>query len=150
MGKKEMHRAGRRLAVFFVVLAVLLVGAAEQEPAKIICPVCDKAADTEQAVKYHGGTVYLACPVCADKFRQAPDEFALKAKAQLVATGQARQVACPITGRPVKEARKVSVHGVDVAFCCVSCQGKVASAKGEVKLFLVFGKNAFAKGFKIR
>jgi hypothetical protein len=118
-------------------------------PAGIKCIVCGKPASAEHAANWKGGKVYLACPKCVATFLAGSKEYAVGANAQLVATGQAQQVACPITGREVQPGRTVDVDGIEISLCCVGCQGRVAKAKGDVRRYLVFSENAFAKGFKV-
>ncbi len=118
-------------------------------PEGITCVVCGKPASAEYAADWKGGKVYLACPNCVAAFLADSKNYAVTANAQLVATGQAKQVACPITGREVQPGRTVDVDGIEVSFCCVGCQGRVAKAKGDVRRYLVFSENAFAKGFKV-
>ena len=136
-------------AASFLACTVSLSASDRELPVGIQCPVCDQAASAEHAADWKGGQVYLACPKCAARFRGAPKEYAVKANSQLVATGQAKQVACPITGRELNSDRQVNVGGVDISFCCVGCQGRVARAKGDVQRYLVFSENAFAKGFAV-
>ena len=113
------------------------------------CIVCDKPADSQFASPWRGAAVYFACPNCVEAFESEPKEYSVKANAQLVMTKQARQVACPITGRRVNPKRTLKVAGSSIGFCCVGCQGRVTQAKGDVKLYLVFSKNAFEKGFRV-
>lgn len=118
-------------------------------PEGINCVVCGKPASAEHAADWKGGKIYLACPNCLAAFLADTKQYAVKANVQLVATGQAEQIACPITGREVQPGRTVDVDGIEVSFCCVGCQGRVARAKGDVRSYLVFSENAFAKGFKV-
>ena len=55
-------------------------------------------------------------------------KYAALANLQLVATGQARQVACPLTGGKLNSQQVLKVSGVKVAFCCGGCPKKVAKA----------------------
>jgi len=63
----------------------------------------------------------------------------------LVATGQAKQTKCPISGAPCKADKVVEVGGAKVYFCCDNCKGKVAGAKGDDQANLVFSDGAFEK-----
>ena len=138
------------LLVAVAPLGVKTSNAAEVElPEGVKCIVCDKAPGAEHSADWKDAKVYLACPNCVTTFGADPDEYAVRANAQLVATGQAKQVACPITGRKVKADRTVKVCEFDVKLCCVGCQGRAARVKGDGQLYLVFSNNAFAKGFKV-
>lgn len=114
----------------------------------IMCIVAGKnPAKAANAVEYKGGHVYFCCMNCPKAFAKDTAKFATKANAQLAATGQAKQVACPYSGKDVAEGTTVKVGGVEVGFCCEVCQGK--TAKAEDALEMVFNDKAFEKGFKV-
>jgi YHS domain-containing protein len=119
--------------------------AADVDLTNIKCPISGKQAVAEGKIEYKGKTVYACCTNCPKTFAKSPEKFAVKANAQLVATKQAVQVACPISGKPVDAAQTVDVAGVAVAFCCKNCRAKVADATGDAQLALVFEN--FDKGF---
>jgi YHS domain-containing protein len=91
--------------------------AADEKKADLKCPVSGKPALTEHAVDFNGGKVYFCCPNCPKTFEKDSAKFAEKANAQLVASGQAKQTKCPLTGRPLNAEQKVTVAGVEVQFC---------------------------------
>lgn len=107
------------------------------------------AAKATASADYKGGKVFFCCDHCKAAFLKSPKKFAAAANAQLVATKQAKQVKCPLMGKPVKEKLVVKIAGTDVHFCCPGCVKKVKAAKGKDQLNLVFGEKAFAKGFKL-
>ena len=109
------------------------------------CPISGKQAVAKGKVDYKGKAVYTCCTKCPKAFAADPEKFAVKANAQLVATKQAVQVACPITGKPVDPKWKVEVAGVSVGFCCKNCCAKTAKSKGDEQLALAFAK--FDKGY---
>jgi hypothetical protein len=74
----------------------------------------------------------------------------VKANQQLVATGQATQGKCPLSGGKLNPDASVEVGGVKVTFCCNDCKGKVADAKGDAQAELVFSDTAFAKAFEVK
>ena len=136
-------------------IAALLVATVMAEDKKevklegIKCPVSGKAA-TENSVDYKGGKVYFCCENCPKAFSKDTAKFANKANAQLVATGQAKQAKCPLSGQALNPDTEITVAGAKVAFCCEKCQGKVAAAKGDEQIALVFSDKAFEKaGFKV-
>ena len=57
----------------------------------ITCPVSGKAVKAASTVDYKGGQVYFCCNGCPKRFNNETADFASKANAQLVATGQAEQ-----------------------------------------------------------
>ncbi len=133
------------------LLAMITVAIAADKAAefKATCPVSGKPAKKDAHAAHNGGQVYFCCNKCKAAFEKDSTKFAAKANAQLIATGQAKQVACPIAGRPVNAATAIEVAGVKVAFCCNGCKGKATKAKGDAQLTLVFSDKAFKKGFKV-
>jgi YHS domain-containing protein len=120
---------------------------AADEPGKDVkCPVSGKAVKADKTVDFNGGKVYFCCENCPKAFQADTAKYAAKANHQLVQTGQLKQVACPLTGKPTKDEQTVEIDGVKVAFCCGNCKGKVAKASGDEQLNLVFGDTS--KGFK--
>ena len=126
--------------------------AEKSEAKKCVCPVAGKVMTIQEAggtAEYKDATVYFCCGGCKAKFEANQKKFAIKANKQLVATGQYKQVKCPIAGRPVSEEQSVEVSKVKVGFCCPGCKSKVAKAEGDKQLELVFDDKAFEKGFAI-
>ena len=125
-----------------------LYGAKEVKLDGIKCPVSGKAVKAEHTVGYKKtAKVYFCCPNCPKAFAGNTAKFAAKANQQLYATGQATAVKCPLTGKDINAAQKVTINGKATAFCCGGCKGKVT--KAEDKITLVFADAAFAKGFKL-
>lgn len=144
-----MRLFGMALAVACVAgLAVNAADEAKKFSAK--CLVAGKPdAKEDKFSEYKGGKVYFCCDNCKGKFDKDPAAFATKANAQLVSTGQAKQVKCPIAGTPCKEDKFTEVNGVKVHFCCDGCKGKVEKAEGDAKAELVFSDAAFKKGYEV-
>lgn len=118
----------------------------EAKEFKASCPVSGGPAKAENAVAYAGKEVYFCCKNCPKAFSANTEKFANKANHQLVQTGQAVQVGCPMSGRKVNPDTAIDVAGVSVAFCCENCQGKAESS--DDALALIFGN--FAKGFTVQ
>ena len=111
-------------------------------------------AKAVKSLDYKGGKVFFCCDNCPKGFTakiKAGDELvAAKGNAQLVATKQAKQGKCPLTGRPINAEQTVKVAGATVAFCCPNCKGKVAGLEGNEQLLAALGNTAFKKGeFKV-
>jgi YHS domain-containing protein len=91
--------------------------------------------------------------MCKEQFKKAPAKFATAANHQLVLSGQAKQVNCPISGsKPAMGcgfAYVSNVGGVKIAFSSEECKKKVDQAKPAEQLELVFGNAAFARGFAV-
>ena len=72
---------------------------------------------------------------------------------QLVATKQAEQVGCPISGGPVKETTAIKVAQgdaeVSIGFCCKKCQGAANKAEGDKQMEMLFGAKAFEKAYEV-
>lgn len=135
------------------VLAVGVFAFAAEEKAKAFkasCPVSGKPALEDKTADYKGGKVYFCCENCPKAFAATPAKFATKANQQLVATGQATQVKCPLSGGKLNPEANVEVGGVKVGFCCNDCKGKVAAEKGDAQAELAFSDAAFAKGFEVK
>jgi YHS domain-containing protein len=134
-----------------MLLAVGGLRAAKEESDKkfsATCPVSNKAAAEDHAVELkNGDKVYFCCENCPKAFKANPRKFDQNVNRQLAQTGQVVQVACPLTGKPVKEETAQEIAGTKVAFCCKNCEGKVKKAEEPAKEKLVFTKASFQKGF---
>ena len=139
-----------RLLLAVLVVTAVIAGRSLQADSKpgpdVKCPVSGKAVNPEATVDYNGGKVYFCCNNCPKVFSANTDKYAAKANHQLVQTGQLKQIACPLTGKPVNPATETDVQGVKVSFCCNNCKGKVAAASGEQQLQIVFGNTK--KGYE--
>jgi YHS domain-containing protein len=113
------------------------------------CPVSGKPVVEESGTPYKGGILYFCCENCPEAFKGNPSKYAVKANQQLVVTGQAVEVKCPLTGRNLNPATAVDVGGAKVAFCCKNCKAKFESAGPVAQANLVFNDDAFDKGFKV-
>ena len=108
-----------------------------------------KGVKAKYSVDYKGGKVFFCCKGCVGKFTKNPEKFADKANQQLVATGQYKQTACPLSGGDMDDEQVVSVSGIEVKFCCGNCVNKVdGQANDAAKSGLVFSDKSFAKGFE--
>jgi YHS domain-containing protein len=143
-----MKRTGIGLAVVALLAAVTVYAADEVNLEGIKCLVNPKApAKAANAVEYKGAHVYFCCQNCPKAFKADTAKFAAKANHQLVATGQAKQEACPFSGQPVDADTAIKVNGASVAFCCAMCKGKAEKSEDQVEL--IFNDKAFEKGFKV-
>lgn len=106
-----------------------------------------KDAKEEKASEWKDGKVFFCCDNCKgkfDKMTQADkDKLASKSNAQLVATKQYEQKACPFSGGDLNADTKIKVGGTEVAFCCNNCKGKAEKMKGDEQLEALFGEKAF-------
>lgn len=144
---KKLSSFTAAVAVLFLVVAVQAEEKDALAGAK--CPVSGKPINKEASTDYKGGKVYFCCPGCPTGFAKNTAKFAAKANAQLVATGQAQQEKCPITGRKINAKQSVSVAGVEVGLCCGGCKKKASTAEGDAQLNLIFSDAAFEKGFSV-
>jgi YHS domain-containing protein len=113
------------------------------------CPITGEKITKDAAIDYKGGKLYFCCPGCIAPFKEKTAKYEAKANEQLVITGQAKQIACPVTGaKSLNPSTKTKVCGVDVCFCCKGCQGKVKAATAEKQREMIFGKG-FDKGFAV-
>ncbi len=116
---------------------------------KALCPVMHQPIDKSVWIDYRGGKLYFCCQSCVKKFKAHEAKYAAGANLQLVVTGQAQQVACPITGKTIDPQHALKVGGVTVKFCCGVCEKKVAKAGAEEQIKMVFG-TGFNKGFAVK
>jgi hypothetical protein len=137
-------------SVAVLVISVGLVAAEKKAEKKATCPVSGKAVDDSTVVEYKGAKVHLCCPGCVEPFKKDTAKFAAKANHQLVLTKQAKLVKCPLSGGKLNPETAIEVGGVKVCFCCNNCKGKVAKATADEQVQMVFGDDAFAKGFEIK
>lgn len=110
------------------------------------CPVSGDRVSAEVSLDYLGGKVYFCCPDCIRKFKSDRSKYEAKARAQLVITGQFKQVRCPVDGKEVAPAIRARIYGVDVRFCSAQCAKKVRQASPEERIEWVFVKG-FSNGF---
>ena len=113
------------------------------------CPVTGDSVSKEVSIDYRLGKLYFCCPECIDKFRADKAKYEAKANAQLVITGQFRQIQCPLTGDKFAPGMRMRVCGVDVCFCCADCLRKVKRASADKRAELVFGKR-FDEAFALK
>jgi rubrerythrin len=104
------------------------------------CPVTGDKVSKEASTDYKGGKLYFCSPECIDKFRADRAEYEVKANAQLVITGQFKQVKCPLTGDELAPGMKMKIGGVDVCFCGPDCLRKVKRASADQRAEMVFSK----------
>jgi YHS domain-containing protein len=133
------------LAVAMLFAATLY--AADIEKAK--CPVSGKECKEDTGVDYKGAKVFFCCNNCPKAFAKDKEKYAAKANAQLVATGQAKEVKCPLSGQDLNPETAIEVDGVKVCFCCNKCKKAVSDKKGNDQIEMVFGDKAFEKGFEV-
>jgi YHS domain-containing protein len=147
-------KARALLASLVAASVAITVAFAAEDAAKkldgVKCPVSGQKVKEASAVDHKGGKVYFCCDNCPKAFAKDTAKFAAKANAQLVATGQAKQIKCPFTGGKVKDGTEIEVAGAKVGFCCMNCKGKAEKASGNEQVEAVFGDKAFAKGFEVK
>jgi hypothetical protein len=146
----------KRYALYAVALSALvvtssLIAADKIKLDGIKCVVSGgPAKDIDgSSVDYKGGKVFFCCNNCPKAYGKDKAKFSTKANHQLAATGQAKEVKCPLTGRDLNPDAVVEIGGVKVAFCCNNCKGKAAAATGDDQINLVFSDKAFDTGFKV-
>lgn len=132
---------------FVAITAVALAEGVKLEGVKCVV-AASKPAKEANAVDYKGGKVYFCCMNCPKAFSADTAKFAAAANAQLVATGQAKQEKCPLSGGALNAETKISVNGANICFCCEKCQAKAKEAKDQTEF--LFNDKAFEKaGFKV-
>jgi YHS domain-containing protein len=138
------------LAVLGLFAGAAFGFAADEKKAELKCPVSGATAKMDNSREFNGGKVYFCCDKCPVAFEKDSAKYAEKANAQLIASRQATQAKCPLSGGKINPEKTVTVNGVEVKFCCEKCQGKVAAAKGDEQAKLVFSTDAFKKGWEVK
>ena len=115
----------------------------------IKCLFCETQVSEDAFVAYKGGRLFFGCAGCPQAFEENKKKFATKANAQLVATRQARQKACPVSGNPHKKEFELAVGKAKVGFCCPNCKAATAKLEGAALLEKVFSEAAFKKAFEV-
>jgi len=141
----------KRFPCFLLILLAGSSSPASDEVPTILCPVSDRPVKKTISLSYQGGKVYFSSEQARKQFDPEKAEFSTKANMQLVVTGQAVQTACPVTGEKLQPNLTLEIRGLKVGFCCIGCLGKVNDEKQEdIRLFYLFGNNAFRNGFAVR
>jgi len=109
------------------------------------CPVSGKSADANIFAAHKGGKVFFDTEESKKKFAESTAQYTAAANFQLAATGQARQMRCPINGSALGPTSP-NVAGIRV--CCPGCQGKIARMTQQQRLEMMFGPN-FDKLFAV-
>lgn len=147
----------RRFTLLVAALGLMFTSVFAADEVKldgIKCIVAkEKPAKADKSAEYKGGKVFFCCDGCPKAFAkdQAGDKkMDTVANTQLVATGQAKQHKCPLSGGDLDKTTEITVAGAKVSFCCGKCKAKVEAAKGDDQTKLVFSDEAFEKaGFKV-
>ena len=149
-----MRRFSLLVAAFGLLLTSVIAEEVKLDGIKCIVQK-DKPAKADKSADYKDGKVYFCCDGCPKAFAkdQAKDgdkKFSTKGNTQLVATGQAKQHKCPLSGEDLNKDTEITVAGAKVQFCCNKCKGAVEKLKGDEQADSVFGEKAFEKaGFKV-
>jgi YHS domain-containing protein len=134
----------------FAALAVVALVAAHSlraaDAPALKCPVSGEPAKADKTADFNGGKVQFCCENCPKAFAKDPSKYAAKANLQLAQTGQLKQFACPLKGKPCAEDKSVEVGGVKVGLCCGGCLAKAKMASGDELVTLIFKDPS--KGFK--
>lgn len=134
------------LSVAFLAIAAYAADEVKLEGVKCVM-AAKNPAKADNSVDYKGGKIYFCCGNCPKKFDA--EKNAVAANKQLIQTKQAKQVKCPISGQAINPEHTTKVGGVEVAFCCPNCKGKVAKAEGDDQATLVFSNKAFEKAYQV-
>jgi YHS domain-containing protein len=154
------------LAALTLPLALAPIGANDppEKSRAVFCPVaglpkcegcrcpsgyCGLQPRAALSATFEGGKLLFCCGKCKAMFEKAPEKFAANAHHQLVATGQARQVKCPLCGDAPKEAYASTVSGATVRFGSAECKAKADRLAQNDWLEAVLGSKAFHRAFVV-
>lgn len=112
------------------------------------CPVSGQPAVQSVSAQTKGEPVYFCCEKCQAAYKASPEKFALATRHQWVQTGEALQVACPVSGQPLDAATAVDFAGTKISFCCTNCQAKFEGLETADQQKLAY--QDFEKGFTLQ
>lgn len=113
------------------------------------CLFCKMDVTKDASIDYKGAKLYFGCAGCPGQFDAKNPKHAAKGNAQLVATKQAKQKACPFSGGDINKDFKVTVGKAEVAFCCGNCKKSAEKLEGDAQLAKLFNDKAFEKAFVV-
>jgi len=120
------------------------------------CPVTGKDIVRDVTAVHHGGKIFFCCEKCLSAWNQdakadGEKKFIAQANYQLVASEQAKQKGCPMSGKATKDSTviEVGVNKAKVAFCCSHCQEKAEAKEGGDQISMLFNQKAFANAFEM-
>ena len=135
------------LVAFVAIGASISVGAGVSLEGVKCLIAASKDANESKSAEWKDGKVFFCCDNCKGKFekmtKEEKDKLAPKANAQLVASKQYEQKACPFSGGELNAETKIEVAGAAVAFCCNNCKGKAEKMEDDEQLEALFGDKAF-------
>ncbi len=90
------------------------------------CPVMDEPIDLSISTRTDDGPVFFCCSGCIKKYTANPQKYAARVAAQRTGLENRPkvQVACPVSGEPVKSSVSVEHDGRKILFCCPQCVDK--------------------------
>ena len=120
------------------------------------CPVSGKDIDKDVTATHHDGKVFFCCDHCLsawnkDAAKDGEKKFIAQANYQLVASKQAKQKGCPMSGNATKDATVIEVgaNKAKVSFCCGHCQENAEKKEGADQIAMLFSEKAFANAFTL-
>ena len=120
------------------------------------CPVSGEDIDKDVTAAHHGGKIFFCCEHCLsawnkDAAKDGEKKFVAQANYQLVASKQAKQKGCPMSGNATKDATVIEVgaNKAKVGFCCGHCQENAEKKEGADQIVMLFSEKAFANAFTL-
>jgi hypothetical protein len=120
------------------------------------CPVSGKDIDKGVTAAHHGGKIFFCCEHSLsawnkDAAKDGEKKFVAQANYQLVASRQAKQKGCPMSGNATKDTTAIVVgaNKAKVSFCCGHCQENAEKKEGADQIAMLFSEKAFANAFKL-
>jgi len=121
----------------------------EKRIATATCPVSGDKVKKEFHTLYKGAKLFFSSADTLQTYQSQPGHYYEKANLQLLATKQAKQTACPLTGRPLNPKATTNIGGQAVQFCCANCARMTGQAALGEQLKFVFGAKTFDRQFRI-
>lgn len=113
------------------------------------CPVNRSAVKRELHSDYGEGVLFFSDDEAMAQFDKKATSFAAEANYQLFLSGQAKQKACPVSGKPFDEDVFIQVKSKQVAFESRLAKVKIDRARPLTKFKKIFGSSPFKKAFEV-
>ena len=101
------------------------------------CSVSGHEVDQDEFVEHDGQRAYFCCAKCTAAAQADPAAAIAAAYPQATLVGN---VACPVSGKPVKGSKTGTWQGHTVGICCGHCVAEFASDPGNYTKIAMQGK----------
>ena len=99
-------------------------GSGEASISQTTCPVMGGEINKEIYTDHKGKRIYFCCEACIETFKQDPEKYLDKMKAQGVTPENTpiMQTVCPVSGKAINTDIYNDHEGERITFCCNGCR----------------------------